>query len=120
MNKTLPLFAALFGLGASAMAADKCVIQRGQASYYYQPQKLASGGRFDPNAMTAAHRTLPFGTVVRVTNLRTKRTAVVRINDRGPYRKGRIIDVSKAAAKELQMIHSGVAAVTVEVISPAS
>jgi rare lipoprotein A len=66
--------------------------------------------------MTAAHRTLPFGTVVKVTNLTANCAAVVRINDRGPYKKGRIIDVSKAAAKQLKMIGAGTASVQVEVI----
>jgi rare lipoprotein A len=66
--------------------------------------------------MTAAHRTLPFGTRVKVTSLRTKQTVIVRINNRGPYTGGRIIDVSKAAARQLQMIGSGVAQVEIEVM----
>jgi rare lipoprotein A len=120
MPKILSLFIAAFGLAASAPAAERCAIQRGKASWYHEAQRVASGGRFDPNGMTAAHRTLPFGTLVRVTNVRSQRSAVVRINDRGPYSKGRIIDVSKAAARELQMINSGTATVTVEVVSTAS
>jgi rare lipoprotein A len=119
MHRTLIPIIAIFSTAASASTADAGVVQRGKASWYHEPQRLASGGRFDPNGMTAAHRTLPFGTVVRVTNVRNKRTTVVRINDRGPYSKGRILDLSKAAAKELQMIHSGTAMVTVEVVSPA-
>ncbi len=88
----------------------------GKASYYWQPQKVASGGWFNPNAMTAAHKTLPFGTRVRVTNKRNGRSVVVRINDRGPYIKGRIIDLSKAAAYKIGMQKAGVVPVTVAVL----
>lgn len=86
----------------------------GKASYYWQPQKVACGGRFNPQAFTAAHRTLPCGTKVRVTNKRNGRSVVVTINDRGPFIKGRVIDVSLAAAKVLQMTKAGVVPVTVE------
>ena len=88
----------------------------GMASYYWQPQRVASGGWFNPNAMTAAHKTLPFGTKVRVTNRNNGRSVVVTINDRGPYIKGRIIDLSKAAAKQVGMTASGVAPVSVAVL----
>ncbi len=121
MFKLLILLIAIFSLAARGVAADHGTIQRGKASWYHEPQRTASGGRFDPSGLTAAHRTLPFGTMVRVTHVRSRRSTVVRINDRGPYGKGRIIDVSKAAARELQMINSGIATVTVEVIdSPKS
>lgn len=86
----------------------------GMASYYWQPQRVASGGMFNPNAFTAAHRTYPFGTRVRVTNVRNGLSVVVTINDRGPFVRGRIIDLSLAAAKAIQMTRSGVAPVTVE------
>ena len=76
--------------------------------------RTADGERFDMNALTAAHRTLPFGTMVRVTNLQNGRTVVVRINDRGPFTKGFIIDLSQAAAKELRF--SGITPVTLEVV----
>ncbi len=89
---------------------------RGKASYYWQPQRVASGGWFNPNAMTAAHKTLPFGTRVRVTNLRNGRSVVVRINDRGPYIKGRIIDLSRAAAGVIGMRKAGVVPVRVQVL----
>ena len=69
---------------------------RGLASFYWQPQRVAAGGWFNPNALTAAHKTLRFGTRVLVTNLRNGRSVVVRINDRGPYIRGRIIDLSRA------------------------
>jgi rare lipoprotein A len=90
--------------------------QRGIASWYAESHVTASGERYSPSSLTAAHRTLPFGTMVKVTNLSTKCVAIVRINDRGPYKKGRIIDVSKAAANQLKMIGSGTASVQVEVV----
>ena len=83
---------------------------RGSASYYaakFHGRRTASGERFDNDAMTAAHRTLPFGSRVRVTNVSTGRSVVVRINDRGPFTRGRMIDVSRAAAKDLGLIASG-------------
>jgi len=80
----------------------------GLASFYSKPQPVASGGRFNPKAMTAAHKTLPFGTKVKVTNKRNGKSVVVTINDRGPYVKGRIIDLSLAAAKKIGMTNSGV------------
>ena len=91
-------------------------VLRGLASYYWQPQRVASGGWFNPNALTAAHKTLPFGTRVRVTNLRNGRSVVVRINDRGPYIRGRIIDLSKRAAGVIAMQGAGVVPVRVEVL----
>jgi rare lipoprotein A len=90
---------------------------RGQASWYggkHHGGPTASGERFNKNALTAAHRTFPMGTRVRVTNLRNGRSVVVRINDRGPYSKGRIIDLSEAAAKQLDMIEAGVVPVKLE------
>jgi rare lipoprotein A len=90
--------------------------QSGIASYYWQPQRVASGGWFNPNAMTAAHKTLPFGTKVRVTHQATGRSVTVTINDRGPYIAGRIIDLSSAAAGQLGMKSSGVARVNVTVL----
>lgn len=91
--------------------------QSGMASYYWQGQMTASGARFNPGAMTAAHRTLPFGTKVRVTNKRNGKSVVVTINDRGPFIRGRIIDLSSAAAGVIGMKSAGVAPVTVERIA---
>jgi rare lipoprotein A len=92
----------------------------GMASFYSQGDAggtiTATGKRFNHNAMTAAHRTLPFGTRVRVTNLRNGRSVVVTINDRGPYTGGRIIDLSRGAARVIGMINSGVARVRLEVL----
>jgi rare lipoprotein A (peptidoglycan hydrolase) len=90
--------------------------QVGIASYYWQPQALASGGRFNPNAMTAAHKTLPFGTRVRIRHLGNGRSVDVHINDRGPYVGGRIIDLSKAAAGKIGMTGQGVARVSMAVL----
>lgn len=88
----------------------------GKASWYgpgFAGRKTASGERFDPRSLTAAHRTLPFGTTVRVTNTDNGKSVVVRINDRGPYTGKRIIDLSKAAAREIGMLHAGTAGVEV-------
>lgn len=88
----------------------------GQASYYgakHQGQRTASGERFDQQQLTAAHRSLPFGTRVRVTNLNNDKSVIVRINDRGPYARSRIIDLSRQAAQQLDMLRSGVAPVRV-------
>jgi len=89
----------------------------GQASYYgarHHGNKTASGERFDQNALTAAHRSLPFGSQVQVTNLRNNKIVVVRINDRGPYAKQRIIDLSQKAAEQLGMLRDGVVPVRIE------
>lgn len=90
--------------------------QGGMASYYWQPQRVASGGWFNPNAMTAAHKTLPFGTKVRVTNNRNGQSVVVTINDRGPYIAGRVIDLSSAAAGAINMKGAGVVPVSIAVL----
>src|SRR5271154_6723475 len=86
--------------------------QTGRASFY-SGGRTASGERTGPNGLTAAHRTLPFGTKVLVTNHRNGKSVVVRIVDRGPYGRGRIIDVSRAAARELDMIDIGTTMVSV-------
>lgn len=88
----------------------------GMASYYWQPQRVASGGWFNPNALTAAHKTLPFGTKVRVTNRHNGRSVVVTINDRGPYVRGRVIDLSSRAAGVIGMKGSGVVPVSLAVV----
>lgn len=87
--------------------------QSGMASYYWQSQKVACGGRFNPNAMTAAHKTYKCGTRIRVTNNRNGKSVVVVVNDRGPFVRGRIVDVSLAAARQLGMTNAGVVSVTV-------
>jgi rare lipoprotein A len=106
------LFTIQFGLSDATQAQTA----HGKASFYSHGQKTASGERFHPSEMTAAHRTLPFNTRVRVTHARTKRSVVVRINDRGPFIRGRIIDVSRGAAQALGMLGQGVAQVELQVI----
>jgi rare lipoprotein A len=98
--------------GAPAGAGEKPLLA---AIYSEYSGKTASGDRFSPEKLTAAHRTLPFGTMVRVTNVRNGCTVVVRINDRGPFTKGRIIDLTPAAASQLKF--SGLVPVTLEVIA---
>jgi rare lipoprotein A len=88
----------------------------GVASFYWQPQRVASGGWFNPNAMTAAHKTLPFGTRVRVTHVGNGRSVIVRINDRGPYIRGRTIDLSRAAAGVIGMMGQGVARIRMDIL----
>ena len=88
----------------------------GVASFYEHGSQTASGEKFDPQELTAAHRTLPFGTRLRVTNLTNGRSVTVRVNDRGPFVRGRTVDVSSSAAKALQMTEQGVANVKVDVV----
>lgn len=95
----------------------------GMASYYgsqFAGNLTANGERFDPKKMTAAHRTLPFGTRVLVTNLKNGRHVTVRINDRGPFVDSRIIDLSRGAAKRLNMLHEGTAKVRLQILSRGS
>ncbi|MFI8745388.1 septal ring lytic transglycosylase RlpA family protein [Pseudomonas sp. NPDC077186] len=112
----LGLFAVLAGCSTFGSGSGGAT-ETGKASYYgdrHHGRKTASGERFDQHALTAAHRSLPFGTRVRVTNLSNERSVVVRINDRGPFVRGRIIDVSRAAAERLGMLRAGVVPVRVE------
>ena len=101
-------------------ATEKVVSTRqGRASFYCNSlhgRKTASGERYDKNEFTAAHRRLPFGTRVRVTNLLNRRAVIVTINDRGPFARNRKIDLSRAAARELRLIERGIAPVRVEVL----
>ena len=87
----------------------------GIASFYKYEGKTASGEQFKPSELTAAHRTLPFGTRLRVTNVATGQSVTVRVNDRGPFIPGRVVDVSHSAAKELGMIDRGITKVKLEV-----
>ena len=93
-------------------------VQHGIASYYWKPQRIACSRtrRYNPNLMVAAHKTLKCGTMVRVTNKRNGRSVVVKIDDRGQYIRGRIVDLSVAAATKLGMRKSGVAPVLLEVL----
>jgi len=125
VRRPMPQGVRLASLGDDQVAPDKGAGRRataqkadhvGIASYYWQPQALASGGRFNPDAMTAAHKTLPFGTRVRIRHLGNGRSVDVHINDRGPYVAGRIIDLSKAAAGKIGMTGQGVARVSMTVL----
>lgn len=96
--------------------------EEGTASYYaeeFNGRTTSNGERYDMNAMTAAHQTLPFNTRVRVTNKSTGQSVVVRINDRGPFKGGRIIDLSLAAAKAISLIGTGTAVVRLEIVNGA-
>ena len=97
-------------------AAETQVASHGLASFYTEGTKTANGERFDTHELTAAHRTLPFGTQLRVTNVATGRSVTVRINDRGPFIPGRIVDVSHAAAETLGMVRGGIAKVNLDVV----
>lgn len=117
-------FALLAALMLSACASQGVVDPHGyraegQASWYgakHHGRKTASGERFDQNALTAAHRELPFGTRVQVTNLSNNKRVIVRINDRGPHTRNRLIDLSQQAAKQIDMLRSGVAPVRIEAL----
>jgi rare lipoprotein A len=97
-----------------AVSTGPASAQCGRASWYALHSKTASGERMNPSAMTAAHRSLPFGTKVTVTNKKNGKSVVVRINDRGPFIKGRVIDVSKGAAQKLGFIKSGHTAICMD------
>jgi len=112
------LIAASLGCATTGPLAGGRSEEVGLASYYgreHDGRRTASGEIFDMNEMTAAHRTLPFGTRVRVTDLANGRQVTVRINDRGPFRRGRILDLSYAAARKLGIVGRGVAKVRVAV-----
>jgi rare lipoprotein A (peptidoglycan hydrolase) len=103
---------------AAALAGERPTHERkfsGKASYYSHGQKTASGVAFDPTQLTAAHRTLPFGTRIRVTNPKTGKTVIVTVNDRGPFVGKRVIDVSLAAARLLGMVERGVMDIVAEI-----
>ena len=105
---------------ASALVGqESSTILDGIASYYgkeHHGKKTANGEIFDMNKLTAAHRSLPFGSQVKVTNLSNQRSVVVRINDRGPYYQGRIIELSLSAADRLEMVKSGITKVNLEIL----
>jgi len=123
LNKllTLTIVATLIFLPAMASARVKVgQTQKGLASYYhdrFQGSRTASGERYRKGVLSAAHKTLPLGTKVRVTKLSTGKSVIVKINDRGPYAKGRVIDLSRRAARDLGIVNNGVAKVELEVLS---
>jgi rare lipoprotein A len=97
-------------------AAETQVASHGVASFYTEGTQTASGETFDTHELTAAHPTLPFGTRLRVTNVATGRSVTVRVNDRGPFVPGRVVDVSYAAAETLGMVGGGIAKVKLDVV----
>ncbi|GJE60365.1 septal ring lytic transglycosylase RlpA family protein [Methylobacterium trifolii] len=111
-RKAATVLATAASLSAASLPA---AAQSGGASWYGSGHRTASGERFNPNGMTAAHRSLPFGTRVRVENKRTGRAVVVRINDRGPFVRGRIIDLSRGSARALGM--GGTSYVSLQVLN---
>lgn len=119
----MPIIEAMKALALALVVAavpPAFTLEEGLASWYggkFQGRLTSSGEVFDTNLMTAAHKTLPFGTVVKVTNLANGRSTVVKINDRGPFIEGRIIDLSRAAAVQIDMVGTGTARVSVEVLS---
>jgi len=109
----------VLALCLSFCAVSQAQIQTGKASFYadsFEGSRTANGDKYRANKFTAAHKTLPFGTVVKVTNLANKESVNVTINDRGPYVEGRVIDLSKAAAEKLNFFNQGIADVTIEVV----
>ena len=98
------------------IASHGPVASQGLASFYSEGARTASGEKFDARELTAAHRTLPFGTRLRVTNVATGKAVTVRINDRGPFIPGRVVDVSHAAAESLGMVGQGVTKVKLDVV----
>ncbi|EPX87655.1 rare lipoprotein A [Rubellimicrobium thermophilum DSM 16684] len=110
---------ALSPLGVTPASAQ---MMAGTASWYgpgFHGRRTASGERFDQNALTAAHRSLPFGTRVRVTNQANGESVIVRINDRGPFHGNRVIDLSREAAAEIGLLRTGIGRVTIEVLGQA-
>ncbi len=115
-NKQIQLYSFIL-LSLIISSCGSVVKQTGQASWYgneYDGRKTASGEVFHQNRLTAAHKTLPFGTRLKVKNLTNGKTVKVRVNDRGPFVKGRILDLSKGAAKKINMINQGVAEVEIK------
>jgi rare lipoprotein A len=115
LSFSIVFFAALYSNAQQSVSR----IDTGVASYYalkFHGRKTANGDIFHNDSLTAAHKTLPFGTLVRVTNLRNNKSVIVRINDRGMHGKKRIIDLSQAAAKEINMLGSGLVKVKLEVL----
>lgn len=122
--RTIWYFFALLSFSFSKAAAQisPSIRLTGRASYYgdfFHGRRTASGEKFDIHKFTAAHRTLPFGTKVKVTNLHNNKSVVLKINDRGPHVKTRIIDLSKAAARAIDLMRYGAARVAIEVITKA-
>lgn len=108
---------------AGSLLQDDKSSQVGIASYYsfkHDNRRTASGEKYHSRYLTAAHKTLAFGTLIKVTNLSNNKSVLVKVNDRGPFVKGRVLDLSYSAAKEIDMVRSGMAKVKIEIIDFAS
>src|SRR6478736_3564702 len=117
MHKPNLLFYTFVLLSVCLFSCSRSLVESGKASYYadkFDGRKTASGAVFSQHKLTAAHKTLPFGTKVKVTNLSNGKTVKVRINDRGPFVEGRIIDLSKKAAQKISLTTAGVAEVEIK------
>ena len=118
LRKCLRLLPLLFLLLMYGCAGSKFT-EEGKASYYSNKlagRKMANGEKYNPKKLTAAHKTLPFGTRIKVTNLETRKSVKVKVTDRGPFSPGRILDLSYSAADKLNIISAGVAPVKLKVI----
>lgn len=117
-----PFCGLLLSLLAACGGSKNAFTQSGQGSYYadkFNGRPTASGAPYRPGQMTAAHNTLPFGTRIKVTNVKNGRSVKVTVNDRGPHVKGRIVDVSRKAARKLDLVDAGVVPVQLKVIKAA-
>ena len=123
MKNSIILFGVLLYITACTLESEPTAqphylfVAQGKASWYgkyFQGKPPASGELFDTAKLTAAHKTLPFGTQLKVTNLYNNKSVIVRVNDRGPFHGKRILDLSKAAARQLNMLHAGVVEVKIE------
>ena len=115
MRNLLLAFIALCSV--SLLSCSRSVIETGNASYYadkFEGKKTASGATFHQRKLTAAHKTLPFGTKIKVTNVTTGKTVKVKVNDRGPFVAGRIIDLSKRAAEKIGLVQKGILQVEIK------
>jgi rare lipoprotein A len=117
MQLSAPFLFVLIGCLTLFSSCGKYTTEAGKASYYgdgFNGKQTANGETFNENDLTAAHKTLPFNTTVKVKNTANGKTVTVRINDRGPFVKGRIIDLSEAAAKKIDMVNAGVVQVVIK------
>ena len=115
MRNLLLFFIALYSV--SLLSCSRSIIETGNASYYadkFEGKKTASGATFHQRKLTAAHKTLPFGTKIKVTNVTTGKTVKVKVNDRGPFVAGRIIDLSKRAAEKIGLVQKGILQVEIK------
>lgn len=116
-HRSFPFLLLLSGLLLFIVSCSPKITEQGKASFYadyFQGRKTANGEKFKQRKLTAAHKTLPFGTRVKVVNLKNGKSVKVRINDRGPFVEGRVIDLSKKAARKLGMVADGVVQVKIK------